>query len=238
MRNASMGYLIAECKNRWYFDGSVRHMSVTIGCVAAMTAVGLGAESFGVVQAWYGSPHVALVAVVTNRYGLRCGLVATMLSAPAWNFFFAAAPKYHFGAPTRSEITIYLSMLAVACLIAPRARPRVDPPRVLDTSASLPFTADPKDKGGMHGTGRRFWEVASSGDWADDCAVGGQYARIYLNRIRYREPAPLLGWVIGDMIARGRYTGMEAGFAQGIAEAVLRSSQAAPGAEPPRQSPG
>ena len=66
----------------------------------------------------------------------------------------------------------------------------------------------------LHGNGRRYWGVISSGNWVDDCQVGEEYGRIYLERVKSGEPYPLLCWIVRDMIVAGRFTGVECGFIQ------------------------
>jgi hypothetical protein len=53
-----------------------------------------------------------------------------------------------------------------------------------------------------------FWVVEPTGDWGHDSEVGAEHARSYLSC----QPQPLLSFIVADMIARGRYTGVEAGF--------------------------
>lgn len=58
-----------------------------------------------------------------------------------------------------------------------------------------------------------------SGDWLSDCSTGRAYARAFLAEVR-NPSRPLLNWIVRDMIQRGRYSGIEAGFFAAIQESL------------------
>jgi hypothetical protein len=72
------------------------------------------------------------------------------------------------------------------------------------TMVNLPFM-------GKKPNGRTLcWKVEPTGDWLADNEIGEQYARMLLKLRTSRRP--LLCLIVRDMIATGRYTGIEAGF--------------------------
>lgn len=225
-----VGAFRAECRRRWAFDGNLKNLSATVVSVVCLTVIGIAAERAQFVHDWYGSPYVALVAIWANRCGLRCGLTAAVLSTLAYHYFFAG--DWSWVAPNHAQLTIYISMFVVACLVSPNSE-TPNPLRVLDAGHDLPFTRKDGSPNGMHRSGRRYWDVERSGVWGKDCHLGSEYARIYLARIVRGEPRPMLAWVIHDMIRRGKWSGVEAGFASAIERLLTKA-----GAEPPRQSPG
>jgi hypothetical protein len=72
---------------------------------------------------------------------------------------------------------------------------------------------------------RGFWDFAPSGDYAEDCATGEQEAEAFLRRLSWEQKLYALGWLVRDMIAGGRFTGVEAGFFHRISLACLNSSE-------------
>jgi hypothetical protein len=48
----------------------------------------------------------------------------------------------------------------------------------------------------LHRNGHRYWDVVSSGNWAEDCQVGVEYGRIYLERVKSGEPYLTLSWIV------------------------------------------
>lgn len=70
---------------------------------------------------------------------------------------------------------------------------------------------DHKLTGSLYGNGRCYWDVISTGDWAEDCRVGEEYARIWFEASTSMPP---LAWILRDMVAAGRWTGVEVGFIQ------------------------
>jgi hypothetical protein len=71
----------------------------------------------------------------------------------------------------------------------------------------------------------RFWSHQASGDYAADCAVGEEEADTFLRRLSWEQKLYALGWLVRDMIANGRFTGVEAGFFHRISQACLNSSE-------------
>jgi hypothetical protein len=207
--------------------------------MAAATGVGLAAGRYGIL--WYGSPYVAIVAVIANRLGLRAALLAAAMGIAALHFLFMDAD---YTWPTRC--VAYLSIIAVAVFVA---RPR--PPAtttVYDRGPDLPFTgrnggssAEENQQGdrSLHSAGWVYWDVRPSGKWAEDCRVGSEYCRIWINRALHAERVPLLSWIVHDMVRAGRWSGVEAGFTSALEKLALRPTPRAPGsAEPPPQSSG
>lgn len=180
-----------------------------LAIVLACTGVGLVLERTGVVARWYASPYVVVVAWAALRSGRRGGLLAAALSSLIWNIAFVP-PFGVFVWPTTDEIVVYISMFAVAGIIGSYHRPDVQQVATGRYRGTLPFVkSEPRD-------GHKFWDVTRSGDWALDCVVGSEYARIYVER-RSEMHAPLLGWIVRDMIKVGVYSGVEAGFIGGLA---------------------
>ena len=213
---------------RWSFESTQKTIATPILAVGALTFLGIVAEHLNVVHHWYASTYVALTAVIANRVCARAAVIATALAAPAFNYFFLA-PKWAFQPVTMAEATIYASMLVVALLVAPRRSQAPDPPRTVDRGPELPFTGRRRNgegDGGLHGTGLCYWDVQPTGNWAADCHLGGEYARIYKDRALHGEGRPLFAWIVRDMIQRGKFTGIEAGFSQALAQSFLLSAAA------------
>lgn len=182
-----------------------------VGIVAMFATVGLALEQFGIVKAFYASPFVLAVVVSTSRSGRRGGYLASVLSTAVFNLVFVR-PVTAFTIPTPEELLAYLSMLGAAYVVGGIMHTPAPPADVDSYSGTLPFVRDNNNDTESH---RSFWDVAQSGDWLDDCTVGHQYARIYMAR-RQRYGAPILSWIVRDMIRAGRYTGIEAGFISAI----------------------
>jgi hypothetical protein len=64
-----------------------------------------------------------------------------------------------------------------------------------------------------------FWSHQASGDYGADCTSGEREADAFLLRLRTARKFFMLGWMVRDMIARGTYTGLEAGFFHRISKA-------------------
>jgi hypothetical protein len=67
-----------------------------------------------------------------------------------------------------------------------------------------------------------WWSVTAAGDYAADCNTGVQLAEEFLrhlNRNRELCRTSELGWIVRDMIAKGRFTGLEVGFFSRISRA-------------------
>lgn len=201
----------------------VRVDTLSLICYPVAAVVGLciaGAllVHFKAVSSFYASPFVFLCAVVANRVCLRAGMITAMLSVLAHDYLFAA-PYFEIGFPSREQLLAYASNFVVAYAVARRIP--VSPSAPSDTSRPLPFTSENSDHT------RTFWAVeASDGDdWAEDCAVGTEYGRIYVDRLRSSGPCPPLAWIVRDMIKRGRFGGVEAGFVGVLARAASARSQ-------------
>lgn len=202
----------------------VERRAVVIGApvlaVAGLHTAGELANALSLVKGWYLSPYVAAVAILANRVCVRAGLIATVLTVPSYNFLWMGG-RWSFDAPIAAEMLAYVSMVCVAFVISPRG-PKVVPQKIFDAGADLPFTKGGSSNGArngdgsLHGTGRRYWDVSPTGDWAHDCIVGEQYARIYVDRYLHGEPRPALAWVVADMVARGKFGAIETGFMQGL----------------------
>lgn len=57
-----------------------------------------------------------------------------------------------------------------------------------------------------------FWRPTRSGDYAEDCATGGQYAVQLLSSNRLTASGLLFQRIVEGMIATGRVGGVEIGF--------------------------
>ncbi|CAN7178022.1 AlpA family phage regulatory protein [Rhizobium rhizogenes] len=66
-----------------------------------------------------------------------------------------------------------------------------------------------------------LWNVAESGDYGKDNAIGAQYAEELVDCMQQREVPFMLGHVIEAMISKKRYGGIEIGFTQRISEKSL-----------------
>ncbi len=213
----------------------VRNYSVVawpIWAVAILTIGSLVAVRLGIIPWPYVSTYVAAVAIVSNRVCVRAGVMTAVLSAPVYNFLFTGGPHVGFTSPDPGEITAYIAMIVVALVIAPRTQSSSDGSRRQnDAGTDLPFTRRDRGNGqsdSLHGSGVCFWDVQPSGVWTADCEVGAEYARIFMERVKAGEPRPLLSWIAYDMVRRGpgNFSGVEAGFMQGICHLSLPSSRA------------
>lgn len=70
--------------------------------------------------------------------------------------------------------------------------------------------------------GSDHWTDGSTGNWDTDCLIGRQRADLLLERRDYG----LFSRVMRDMTGKGRWTGVEAGFCQRIAELSTRGMDA------------
>jgi len=182
------------------------HASMLAGC----TIVGLAAEAMGLIKAFYASPYVAVTAGIALHSGRRAGYAAAGVSAALFNLMFVA-PRWAFTVPTPEEMTAYLSMFAVAYLVGSRSQPA---PLKSRYAGTLPFVSTDRHSS---------WDVgATRRGWSDDCDLGREYGRIYLERLS-QPGAPLIGWIVRDMTRTGSYSGVEAGFMSAIATELERS---------------
>lgn len=180
--------------------------------IALFVIAGKVLLALGLVKSVYASPFVVISALMANRVCLRAGLVAATLSVLVHEFFFSA-PYHELNLPTAEQAFAYLSNFVVAWAVA-RKIP-IDPyRRPAPSLQSLPFTCSDDTR-----IDRRFWVVDSTDDWPDDCHLGSEYGRIYLDHLSAGY-APPLGWIIRDMIKAGRYTGVEAGFSAALGHAA------------------
>lgn len=76
--------------------------------------------------------------------------------------------------------------------------------------------------GGPDGRPRHFWCVKEPKSWIEANALGELYADMVIDHMKFHNLEPLLGWVMCDMIAEGRWGGVEIGFAGRIAERLMR----------------
>lgn len=201
---------------RWEFsDYPICVVTVPLVCAVGLTAISLILQNAGWVKVAYASPYVALVAVISNRLCIRAGLLTTALSIAAYEIFVSPSDG-GLAWPSVGEMSAYVSMLVAAVLVAPRSPKPEKVVKLPGRTESLPFTS--KKHGGsdgLHGNGNLYWDVSPSGDWGVDCRVGSEYARIYMQHDCVRKP--VICWVIRDMIMKGRFTGVEAGFLQTLA---------------------
>ena len=65
-----------------------------------------------------------------------------------------------------------------------------------------------------------FWDIESSGDWADDNRDGRAFADQFLTLLTPERPF-LLGWTVRSMINKGRWSGVECGFWQRVTERLI-----------------
>jgi hypothetical protein len=67
-----------------------------------------------------------------------------------------------------------------------------------------------------------FWhKVVSTGDWAKDQDLGSQYAYLALRSIKFNDFAPLLGWIVIDMIRHKCPEHIALGFFQTVSDVCL-----------------
>jgi hypothetical protein len=81
--------------------------------------------------------------------------------------------------------------------------------------AALPFVRSRKrgEKGG-----RCWWSVTSSGKYAEDYNQGRVWARLVLPLLKYNVGAPLLSWIVADMIDAGERNGLVLGFVREVGD--------------------
>lgn len=67
------------------------------------------------------------------------------------------------------------------------------------------------------------WTAEETGDYAADCDEGTRLAEQFLRDLNAdpEHRLPLLGWLVRDMIAKGRFGGLEVGFFDRISRACL-----------------
>ena len=217
-----MIHLAFEAMRGWQLSTSARAVTYPLLTVGMLTAVNDAAVDNGVYPVPYLSLYVAVVALLANRVCVRAGLLGAALSALSYDYWFSGGDHYGFVTPSINEAMAYVVMFGLAVAIAPR-NPPADPPdrQSFGAGSELPFTTkDTNDlEKSLHGVGVRYWSVEASGDWIEDCAVGSEYARIFIERVKARQSRPLMAWIVRDMVTAGRWTGVECGFIQGVARA-------------------
>lgn len=220
---------------RWEFDGNPRNLLIGALSAAAITLVFVAIREWRILDIVpYGPWMTLLVGVVSNRLGMRSGLVCAGVGIFCLEVFF-----YGEGFTTTWPITIQIS--SYSCMVGAAiflARPRADHAgRIIDRGQDLPFTRRREDgNGGLHGIGSIYWDAPATGNWFDDAHVGSEYLRILAHRVEGGERAPMLPWIIHDMIRAGRWSGVEAGFASALEKLAFRRARPDRPAEPPPQS--
>ena len=63
----------------------------------------------------------------------------------------------------------------------------------------------------------KFWNVAATGNYGEDCRAGDVLAQDLIDEIRRTHNPSLLVWVVRDMKAVSVFTGVEIGFLAGVA---------------------
>ena len=66
-----------------------------------------------------------------------------------------------------------------------------------------------------------FWHLEPTADWGEDCRVGRDAASELTRYMDFARGPNLLGSVVREMIQKGRFTGLEVGFCQRIAECAM-----------------
>lgn len=80
----------------------------------------------------------------------------------------------------------------------------------INTAATLSFASKPD-----------MWAIVPTGDYSADCEAGTA-AAIELQDFMLAGDAPfMLGHVLRSMVEKGRWSGVEVGFAQTMAQAAL-----------------
>lgn len=192
-----------------------------IAMISTCAAVGVALEYSALINRFYASPLVVAIAVASVRHGVRGGLVAALFSAAIWNCVFVP-PAWAWNLPTPDEWMAYGAMLGAALvgLAAPREQDQTPPPIVEIDRERLPFQATRRDK--SNGSSAPcWWDVSVADVWHEDCQVGAEYGRIFVDAVRARQATPMLGWIVRDMIKAGRFTGVECGFLSGVSAAIL-----------------
>ena len=199
-----------------------REIAAPLAAVSMVTTAGLALEWLGLIRSFYASPLILATAAVSIRYGVRAGILTAVIMALVWDFVFTA-PRWALAIPSRDEMVAYLSMLAAAFVgsLARRPVPRTEAPATPERR--FPFQSA-RLKNGFDGdvqSHAAWWDVQETGHWSHDCYIGAEYGRIFLAESKHLSIRPMLGWIVRDMIARGRFTGVEAGFVNAIAAKAL-----------------
>jgi hypothetical protein len=127
----------------------------------------------------------------------RCGLAIGLWTAVlACSAFYVTQmpPRYEFGTDFVGFATLQAIMLVVAAAIATGPKP----------DNALVYIR--------------------SGDYSSDCSQGERHAAEFLRVLQFGRQCFVLGWKVREMIERGRFTGVEAGFFHTISKALLADS--------------
>jgi hypothetical protein len=68
---------------------------------------------------------------------------------------------------------------------------------------------------------RDFWRVKSSGEYAQDCDLGRNFADSALALMSLTHKSPLLGLIAAAIAKKGQFGGIETGFFQRVAERAI-----------------
>ncbi|MGF7175872.1 hypothetical protein [Azospirillum doebereinerae] len=91
-----------------------------------------------------------------------------------------------------------------------------------DPIAALPFVATRPARGSQPFP-RDFWAVdVASDSYLQECERGEAFAQLALDHMRRQDAAPLLAWIVNDMLDKGRFGGVEIGFLRVFAAAAMR----------------
>jgi hypothetical protein len=71
---------------------------------------------------------------------------------------------------------------------------------------------------------RDFWVVEETGDWSADNKIGEAYAQELLQVMRASKDPNILGLCVKDMIAHGRFGGVECGFMFAFSSWAMRTT--------------
>lgn len=80
----------------------------------------------------------------------------------------------------------------------------------INTAATLSFASKPD-----------MWAIVPTGDWAADNEAGIAAAIELQDYMRAQDAAFMLSHVLRSMAAKGRWSGVEVGFAQAMAQAAV-----------------
>lgn len=80
----------------------------------------------------------------------------------------------------------------------------------INTAATLSFASKPD-----------MWAIVPTGDYSDDCEAGAAAAIELQDFMRDQDAPFMLGHVLRSMVEKGRWSGVEVGFAQAMAAAAL-----------------
>lgn len=186
--------------------------------IDAVCLVGLGIAGTLFLTAVLGASRgfapvmVAAVWLATIRDGLWPGVLSGVLMALAFDGIWIGRGQIGSDpVATATALATFTFTVAVAQWAlqrhVPLARRRSHQP------VGLPFVR-----------GRSHWAVTETGDWVTDAHNGEVHAAALVAELRAGAGGETLAWAIRDMIARGRYSGIEAGFASALARELAGRS--------------